>query len=87
MGGHVLPGYNQRREEAGDKVPQQLQTLGKAQIVLSYTWMIQVCVAKNVEGCLTFFWFLLSYLACTQIWLTLPVDHNLHFGYITKLSQ
>jgi hypothetical protein len=28
---------------------------------------------------------LLSFLACSQIWLNLPVDHS-HFGYITKLT-
>jgi hypothetical protein len=38
-------------------------------------------VAKNIEGCFKIF---VSYLACSQIWLNLPVDHC-HFGYSTKL--
>jgi hypothetical protein len=35
--------------------------------------MIQVKVVKNIEGC--FLENLLSYLACSQIWLNIPVDH------------
>jgi hypothetical protein len=27
----------------------------------------------------------LSHVACSQIWLNLPMDHH-HFGYITKLT-
>ncbi len=53
---------------------------------LSYTWIdSSICSQK----CRRMFdpFFLLSYLACSQIWLSLPVDHNLHFGYITKLSK
>jgi hypothetical protein len=40
-------------------------------------------VAKNIEGC---FKILVSYLASSQIWLNLPVDHC-HFGYSTKLPK
>jgi hypothetical protein len=46
--------------------------------------MVQVEVAKNIEGC--FSEKLLSYLACNQIWLYLPVDHC-HFGYNTALPK
>jgi hypothetical protein len=37
--------------------------------------MVQVRVAKNTEGCAKN---LISHLACSQIWLNLPVDYWLH---------
>jgi hypothetical protein len=46
--------------------------------------MVEVEVAKNIEGC--FLQNLLSYLACSQIWLNLPVDHC-HFGYNSALPK
>jgi hypothetical protein len=42
--------------------------------------MVQVG-GQNIEGCFKQTW----YLACSQIWLNLPVDHC-YFGYITKLT-
>jgi hypothetical protein len=33
-----------------------------------------------------FFFFKLSDLACSQIWLNLPADYH-HFGYITNLMK
>jgi hypothetical protein len=39
--------------------------------------MVQVILAKNIEGC---FKILVSYLVCSQIWLNLRVDHHFHFG-------
>jgi hypothetical protein len=39
-------------------------------------------IAKNIQG---LFKILVSYLACSQICLNLPVNHH-HFGYITKLT-
>jgi hypothetical protein len=46
-----------------------------------YRWVKRV--AKSIEGCLKN---LFSYLACSQIWLNLLVDHH-HFGYIRKLTK
>jgi hypothetical protein len=40
--------------------------------------------AKNIEG--FFILKITSYLACSQIWLNLSVDHS-HFRCITKLTQ
>jgi hypothetical protein len=40
-------------------------------------------VAKNIDGS---FENLLSYLACSHIWLNLPVDHR-HFGYNANSPQ
>jgi hypothetical protein len=44
--------------------------------------MVQVS-SQNIEG---YFKFLLSYLACSQIWLNVPVDHG-HLGYITQFTK
>jgi hypothetical protein len=42
---------------------------------------------KNIEGFFVFF-FLLSYLVCSQIWLNhLMDDHHFSYIYITKLTQ
>ncbi len=48
--------------------------------IFLFTWF--KWVARNIERCFTI---LLSHLACSQIWLYLPMDHC-HFGYIIKLT-
>ncbi len=48
-----------------------------------FLYMVQVMLAINIEWC---FEILVSYLACSQIWLNLPVDHC-HFGYIAQNCQ
>jgi hypothetical protein len=45
--------------------------------------MVQVG-SQKIEGC--FINILFSYLAFSQTWLNLPMDHR-HFGYITKLKK
>jgi len=49
--------------------------------IFLFTWF--KWVARNIDRCFTI---LLSHLACSQIWLHLPMDHC-HFGYITKLTK
>jgi hypothetical protein len=49
--------------------------------IFLFTWF--KWVARNIERCFTI---LLSHLACSQIWLHLPLDHC-HFGSITKLTK
>ncbi len=49
--------------------------------IFLFTWF--KWVARNMERCFTI---LLSHLACSQIWLYLPMDHC-HFGYIIKLTK
>jgi hypothetical protein len=34
-----------------------------------------------------YFFIKFHFLACSQIWQKLPLDHDHHFGYITKLSK
>jgi hypothetical protein len=41
----------------------------------NFLYMVQIRVAKNTEGCPKI---LLSHLACSQIWLNLPVDYWLN---------
>jgi hypothetical protein len=45
--------------------------------------MVQVSSQNKIKGCLIFE---VSYFACSQIWLNLPMDDH-HFGYITKLTK
>jgi hypothetical protein len=45
--------------------------------------MVIVCSQKYING--HFKKMSLSHVACSQIWLNLPMDHH-HFGYITKLT-
>jgi hypothetical protein len=47
-----------------------------------YKWFKEVAKYK-IKGCLIFE---VSYFACSQIWLNLPMDDH-HFGYITKFDQ
>jgi hypothetical protein len=44
--------------------------------------MVTVCRQKYKR---TFLKMSLSHVACSQIWLNLPMDHH-HFGYITKFT-
>jgi len=51
--------------------------------IARFLWKVQK-VAKNIQG--FWFFFLLSYLVCDQIWLNHLMDDH-HFSYITKLER